>query len=92
MRAISWRYFGEPGGTRTLDPKIKSLVLYRLSYGLVPPRRLAGFERYLASAVKSAGQPLLTAVASRMWTMRSGSFTRPFAPLPRLILSTNSMP
>jgi hypothetical protein len=24
----------EPGGTRTHDPKIKSLVLYRLSYGL----------------------------------------------------------
>ena len=27
-------YFGEPGGTRTHDPKIKSLVLYHLSYGL----------------------------------------------------------
>ncbi len=26
--------FGEPGGTRTHDPKIKSLVLYQLSYGL----------------------------------------------------------
>ena len=25
---------GEPGGNRTHDPKIKSLVLYRLSYGL----------------------------------------------------------
>ena len=27
--------FGEPGGTRTRDPMIKSHVLYRLSYGLV---------------------------------------------------------
>src|SRR4051812_29598201 len=26
---------GEPGGTRTHDPKIKSLVLYQLSYGLL---------------------------------------------------------
>lgn len=26
--------FGEPGGNRTHDPKIKSLVLYRLSYRL----------------------------------------------------------
>ena len=25
---------GEPAGTRTLGPKIKSLVLYQLSYGL----------------------------------------------------------
>ena len=25
---------GEPGGIRTHDPKIKSLVLYQLSYGL----------------------------------------------------------
>ncbi len=27
-------YFGERGGTRTLDPMIKSHVLYRLSYAL----------------------------------------------------------
>ena len=27
-------FLGEPGGNRTHDPKIKSLVLYRLSYGL----------------------------------------------------------
>jgi hypothetical protein len=27
---------GEPGGTRTRDPMIKSHVLYRLSYGLGP--------------------------------------------------------
>ena len=26
---------GEPGGTRTRDPMIKSHVLYRLSYGLL---------------------------------------------------------
>ena len=28
--------FGEPEGIRTLDPLIKSQVLYRLSYGLSP--------------------------------------------------------
>ena len=27
-------FIGEPGGTRTHGPKIKSLVLYQLSYGL----------------------------------------------------------
>jgi hypothetical protein len=27
-------FFGERGGTRTLDPMIKSHVLYRLSYAL----------------------------------------------------------
>ncbi len=30
--------FGEPGRVRTDGPKIKSLVLYQLSYGLTPPR------------------------------------------------------
>ena len=29
-----WGFFGERGGTRTLDPMIKSHVLYRLSYAL----------------------------------------------------------
>ena len=28
---------GEPAGTRTPGPKIKSLMLYQLSYGLTPP-------------------------------------------------------
>ena len=28
------RLYGERGGTRTLDPMIKSHVLYRLSYAL----------------------------------------------------------
>lgn len=28
------RFHGERGGTRTLDPMIKSHVLYRLSYAL----------------------------------------------------------
>jgi hypothetical protein len=31
------RLIGEPGGTRTHGPKIKSLVLYHLSYGLRRP-------------------------------------------------------
>jgi hypothetical protein len=30
-------FIGEPGGTRTRDPMIKSHVLYRLSYGLGAP-------------------------------------------------------
>ena len=29
--------YGERGGTRTLDPMIKSHVLYRLSYALTGP-------------------------------------------------------
>jgi hypothetical protein len=33
---LSIRTSGEPGGTRTRDPMIKSHVLYRLSYGLGP--------------------------------------------------------
>jgi hypothetical protein len=33
-RAKSLFFLGEPGGTRTHDPLIKSQVLYRLSYGL----------------------------------------------------------
>src|SRR5712692_9482872 len=36
-RNLGWnvaRLLGEPGGTRTHDPLIKSQVLYRLSYGL----------------------------------------------------------
>lgn len=32
---ISWGY-GGPGGARTHDPKIKSLVLYQLSYRPTP--------------------------------------------------------
>jgi hypothetical protein len=32
--ALSNYTFGERGGTRTLDPMIKSHVLYRLSYAL----------------------------------------------------------
>jgi hypothetical protein len=36
---VDWiKGFGEPGGTRTHGPKIKSLVLYQLSYGLTPAR------------------------------------------------------
>jgi hypothetical protein len=30
-------FYGERGGTRTLDPMIKSHVLYRLSYALTCP-------------------------------------------------------
>ena len=41
-------WLGEPGGTRTLDPKIKSLVLYQLSYGLAS----CALERQAVAAVK----------------------------------------
>jgi hypothetical protein len=36
---------GEPGGTRTRDPMIKSHVLYRLSYGLVREGQCASAAR-----------------------------------------------
>ena len=32
---FSCRLGGDPGGTRTLDPNIKSVMLYQLSYGIV---------------------------------------------------------
>jgi hypothetical protein len=34
MAGYALLFLGEPGGIRTHDPKIKSLVLYQLSYGL----------------------------------------------------------
>jgi hypothetical protein len=66
---------GEPGGTRTHGPKIKSLVLYHLSYGLPGRVRTPSGRR---------GQPL-TSAATRMCTIRSGFDTVPPPPLPRLI-------
>ncbi len=29
-------FLGDPGGARTLDPMIKSHLLYQLSYGVIP--------------------------------------------------------
>jgi hypothetical protein len=72
--------YGEPGGTRTHGPKIKSLVLYHLSYGLSRQSDAILACRYFTSA------------ATRMCTMRSGLDTVPPPPAPRLSLSTNSMP
>ena len=40
-------FLGEPGGIRTHGPKIKSLVLYQLSYGLA-----GGVERHAPLPVK----------------------------------------
>jgi hypothetical protein len=54
--AISAAYVGEPGGTRTHDPKIKSLVLYHLSYGL------AG---RLRAPSRRSGQPFTSAATRR---------------------------
>ena len=34
--------FGDPGGARTLDPLIKSQLLYQLSYGVVSALRFCG--------------------------------------------------
>jgi hypothetical protein len=41
--------YGEPGGIRTHDPKIKSLVLYQLSYRLSV---CGGVERHGRAEVK----------------------------------------
>jgi hypothetical protein len=50
--AINYKaLFGEPGGTRTHGPKIKSLVLYHLSYGL--PRAL---QRQCVPRVNATGE------------------------------------
>jgi hypothetical protein len=97
---------GEPGGIRTHDPKIKSLVLYHLSYGL------AGiFERHAGPGVKqdprdkhgraraeahsksiSEAANQVASAATVIFSILSGSDTVPPPPLPRLIWSTNSMP
>ncbi len=58
--------FGELGGIRTLDPMIKSHVLYRLSYELSPPPRRLSAE---------AGQPQPGAMLPRRtknWVDRAG--------------------
>ena len=34
-QVIAW-LFGDPAGTRTQDPNIKSVMLYQLSYGIIP--------------------------------------------------------
>ena len=52
---------GEPGGTRTHGPKIKSLVLYHLSYGLAPP----ALERQAKLPVNTRRHPF-TSAATRM--------------------------
>ena len=61
--------FGDPGGARTLDPLIKSQLLYQLSYGVVsafwfcganlrlffdPTKFFANFFRFLAKFVKKS--------------------------------------
>src|ERR1700752_3362877 len=56
---FSVSYFGEPGGTRTHGPKIKSLVLYHMSYGLAQrlrtPSAVAG--QYGPSALHVGRNP-----------------------------------
>ena len=32
----NYPFFSDPGGARTLDPMIKSHLLYQLSYGVIP--------------------------------------------------------
>ena len=36
---------GDPGGARTLDPLIKSQLLYQLSYGVIRSKRVSRFLR-----------------------------------------------
>jgi hypothetical protein len=43
---ISLKSIGEPAGTRTQDPMIKSHVLYRLSYGLGAHSILKSLEHF----------------------------------------------
>ncbi len=39
---ITW-LFCDPAGTRTQDPNIKSVMLYQLSYGIIP---FLGAQKY----------------------------------------------
>jgi hypothetical protein len=39
QQIVEIHQYGEPAGTRTQDPVIKSHVLYRLSYGLLQKDR-----------------------------------------------------
>ena len=36
VRAVFYFVFCDPAGTRTQDPYIKSVMLYQLSYGIIP--------------------------------------------------------
>ena len=88
-------YRGEPGGIRTHGPKIKSLVLYQLSYGLSPrggvlnatPRR-----RSSGTSGRGAQPCYFASEASCIFTILSGLDTEPLPPLPRLMASMCSMP
>ena len=84
---------GAPAGARTQDPKIKSLVLYRLSYRRAPLLWEARAPHVKTSPGHGPGPGRYQAApAGRIFTMRSGFCTWPLLPAPRLILSTNSMP
>src|SRR5690242_6939756 len=63
---------GEPGGTRTRDPMIKSHVLYRLSYGLVRCATMRG-ETSCGRIARQCSKS-----ASRLEARRASSANRPF--------------
>ena len=95
MKLNETTWDGEPEGNRTLDPKIKSLVLYQLSYGLAKaalplgwddkagPSRLVKRRRGISCGHAAAGAILMIFV---------GSVTLPLWPCPFLIALTASMP
>ena len=80
----SMYWLGGPAGNRTLDTKIKSLVLYQLSY------RPAAAPPSLAAPLWS--NQVFSSAARRIFTILSGLLTLPLLPAPFLIWSTNSMP
>ena len=75
---------GEPGGNRTHDPKIKSLVLYRLSYGLTWAAINAMTGRGSSFRRGPFRNQAASAATDIFWIL-SGFDTVPPPPLPRLI-------
>ncbi len=43
--AQAFTFFSDPAETRTLDPLIKSQLLYQLSYGVKKPRMEPGLQK-----------------------------------------------
>src|SRR6185312_399873 len=83
---------GEPGGIRTHDPKIKSLVLYQLSYRLVRALERQPAPRVKCNPRRQSATAYFASAATCIFTILSGFCTVPPPPLPRLIWSTSSMP
>ena len=94
-RAAGGQKCGEPVGIRTQGPKIKSLVLYQLSYGLSPSGGVFNAtpgRRSRGTSGRSTQSCYFAAEARCIFTILSGLDTEPLPPLPRLMASTCSMP